>query len=68
MKKPIDSAGGDESRHSGRDGAAERRRPYAPPRVLSAEPLEAAAAVCDPPTPQGAGKSFPPCNPQQLGS
>lgn len=37
------------------------KRPYEAPRVLSAEPLEAAAATCDPPT--GAfGKSVPiPC-------
>ncbi len=32
------------------------RRPYSKPRVLSAEQLEAAAAVCDPPT-GGYGKS-----------
>lgn len=38
------------------------KRPYEAPRVLSAEPLEAAAATCDPPT--GAfGKSVPiPCS------
>jgi hypothetical protein len=37
------------------------RRPYSPPRVLSAEPLEAAAAACDPPT-GGFGKTVPlPC-------
>lgn len=28
-----------------------KRRPYTPPRVLSAERLEAAAATCDPPAP-----------------
>lgn len=27
-----------------------RRRPYTPPRILSIEPLEVAAAACDPPT------------------
>lgn len=27
-----------------------RRGPYTPPRILSAEPLEIAAAVCYPPT------------------
>lgn len=27
-----------------------RRGPYSPPRILSAEPLEVAAAVCFPPT------------------
>jgi len=43
------------------------RRPYAPPRVLSAEVLEAAAAICDPPT-GGFGKSAPLCNPATLGS
>ncbi|MCU0788542.1 MAG: hypothetical protein MUC91_10200 [Verrucomicrobia bacterium] len=26
------------------------RRPYAPPRILSSDPLEMAAVVCDPPT------------------
>ncbi|RTZ96165.1 MAG: hypothetical protein DSY90_11430 [Deltaproteobacteria bacterium] len=37
------------------------RRPYAPPRVLSAEVLEAAAGTCDPPAPP-LGKSIPiPC-------
>jgi hypothetical protein len=37
------------------------RRPYTPPRVLSAEPLEAAAVTCDPPE-QPFGKSLPiPC-------
>lgn len=38
------------------------RRPYEAPRVLSAEPLEAAAATCNPPT--GAfGKTVPiPCS------
>lgn len=40
---------------------AEGKRPYQAPRILSAEPLEAAAATCDPQT--GAfGKSIPtPC-------
>lgn len=33
-------------------------RPYSPPRVLSAERLEAAAATCDPPT-QPYGKDLP---------
>jgi len=42
------------------DGAAKRRR-YTAPRVLSAEPLEAAAATCDPPT-APLGKTVPiPC-------
>lgn len=41
---------------------ANGKRPYEAPKVLSAEPLEAAAATCDPPT--GAfGKSVPiPCS------
>ncbi len=38
-----------------------RRRRYEPPRILSAEPLEAAAATCDPPS-GGFGKSVPSCN------
>lgn len=40
----------------------QKRRPYHPPRIVSAEPLEAAAAVCFPPT-GGLGKSYPapPC-------
>lgn len=37
------------------------KRPYQAPRVLSAEPLEAAAATCDPPA-GGFGKTVPiPC-------
>lgn len=38
------------------------RKPYERPRILSAESLEAVAAVCFPPV-QGVGKSFPapPC-------
>ena len=35
------------------------RKPYSPPSILSAEPLEAAAVVCDPPT-LGFGKTTPP--------
>lgn len=44
-----------------RESAREERklRPYAPPRVMSAEPLEAAAATCNPPT-GGFGKRSPP--------
>lgn len=41
-------------------GVERPRQPYAPPRVLSAEPLEAAAATCDPPS-GPFGKSIPPC-------
>lgn len=38
------------------------RRDYSPPRVLSAEPLEAAAATCNPPA-GGFGKTVPfPCS------
>ena len=38
------------------------KRPYTAPRMLSAEPLEAVAAVCDPNTPGGPGKDVPfPC-------
>jgi hypothetical protein len=43
------------------------RRSYSPPRLLSIEPLEAAAATCNPPT-GGVGKSAPACNPQTFGS
>lgn len=35
------------------------RKPYSAPSILSAEPLEAAAVVCDPPT-LGFGKTTPP--------
>lgn len=43
------------------DAPIKRRRPYSPPVILSAEPLEAAAAACDPPTPP-LGKTVPiPC-------
>ncbi len=57
------------SAHARRRSTAEapRRRPYVAPRVLSAEPLEAAAATCDPPA-GGVGKAAPPCNPSTLGS
>ena len=41
-------------------------RPYTPPRILSAEPLEAAAALCD--GTDGFGKTSPPCNPATVGS
>ncbi len=42
------------------------RRPYTPPKVLSAEQLEAAAATCRPPAPPY-GKTIPnPCG--RLGS
>jgi hypothetical protein len=40
-------------------GAGAERRPYDPPRVLSAERLEAAAATCDPPS-GGFGKTLGP--------
>jgi hypothetical protein len=43
------------------------RRSYSPPRLLSIEPLEAAAATCSPPT-GGFGKAPPACNPRTLGS
>ncbi len=36
-----------------------RKRPYAPPRLLSSEPLELAAGTCDPPT-GPYGKAFNP--------
>jgi len=40
-----------------------KRRPYTPPRIVSAEPLEAAAAACDEGGTGGFGKTFPapPC-------
>jgi hypothetical protein len=34
------------------------RRPYSAPKVLSAEPLEAVAAVCTPDTLNGLGKTL----------
>ena len=38
------------------------KRPYTAPRMLSAEPLEAVAAVCNPNTVGGPGKDVPfPC-------
>ncbi len=46
--------------NEGKPGS-EGKRPYEAPRVLSAEPLEAAAATCDPPA-GGFGKAVPiPC-------
>lgn len=30
------------------DGEVKKRKPYAPPRILSREPLEVMAAVCAP--------------------
>lgn len=47
--------------------AGSLRRAYTPPRILSAEKLEAAAAACDPPS-GGVGKSAPLCNPATPGS
>lgn len=44
-----------------------QRRPYTPPRVLSAERLEAAAATCDPPAPPF-GKTVGPFACATLGS
>lgn len=38
--------------------ARAQRRRYAAPHILSAEPLEAAAATCSPPAPPF-GKTFP---------
>jgi hypothetical protein len=63
-KHPEDrpEAGADES-----SAATKPRRAYTPPKLLSVEPLEAAAATCDPPT-GGFGKSPPACNPRTLGS
>ncbi len=48
---------------TGQPGA---KRPYQAPRVLGAEPLEAAAATCD--GSGGFGKSVPTCSPATLGS
>ncbi|WP_457676113.1 hypothetical protein [Thiolapillus sp.] len=42
------------------------RKPWEAPRILSDEPLEAAAATCD--GTGGYGKSVPQCAPQTLGS
>lgn len=35
----------------------EKKRPYAPPRILSDEPLEAIASTCNSSTPGGFGKT-----------
>jgi hypothetical protein len=43
------------------------RRRYTPPRLLSSEPLELAAATCSPPAPPY-GKTVPTCSPGFLGS
>ena len=51
-----------------KDDKPDVRRPYTPPRILSAEPLEAAAAICDPPS-GGFGKEGNiMCNPATPGS
>lgn len=42
------------------------RRTYSPPRLLSAETLELAAAICN--GTGGFGKAFPQCNPATPGS
>ncbi len=50
----------------GRQASSGEKQPYEPPEILSSEPLEAAAATCQPPTPP-LGKTVPiPC--QTLGS
>jgi hypothetical protein len=58
--KPLKEQGGSPSHGGG-------RRRYAPPRLLSSEPLELAAATCNPPT-GGFGKTVPLCNPATPGS
>ncbi|WP_154662385.1 hypothetical protein [Thiolapillus brandeum] len=43
-----------------------QKKTWEAPRILSDEPLEAAAATCN--GAGGYGKSVPQCNPQTLGS
>jgi len=40
------------------DPGPQKKKPYEAPRIVSDEPLEVAAALCDPPT-GGFGKSDP---------
>jgi hypothetical protein len=42
---------------------ARRRRPYAPPRIVHREPLEAIAAVCSPAPPAKNNPGFCPLGP-----
>jgi hypothetical protein len=57
-KAVADDASSDGSGVSGAD-FSDTRRPYLAPKLLSAEPLELAAATCDPAT-GGFGKVGPP--------
>jgi hypothetical protein len=49
--------------NAGGTAAAQRRRPYASPRVLHREPLEAIAAVCSPAPPAKNNPAFCPQGP-----
>jgi hypothetical protein len=71
MESNITETNPTQIQSSGKPGdspAGEARRPYAPPRLLSSEPLELSAATCDPPTGTFGKKFVPPNTCKHLGS